>query len=302
MNKAGLHKISDHVFWMPPAKPDRPSLCAIVGFDMVVALDAGASSNHAGQFLDQLSVLGIPDPNYIVLTHWHWDHVFGADRIGGQIVAHHKTARILTELSKRDWSDAGLKLQIADGLETKEGAMNIEIELPSPRDVRIAQASVIFQDSLVLRLGNVSCQIRHVGGDHAEDSSVIFVEPDRVLFLGDCLSSFFYSPKPYYTVRRLALLLETLEEFDADLYIEGHNSKAQTKAEFSEDVSKMHLALSVIEETGPDEEKAFERAKLVTGKSPDEDTSYYLRALINGFAEQDCGHHSDSSAASIVTS
>ena len=27
---SGLRRISDHVYWLPPAQPDRPSLCAVV--------------------------------------------------------------------------------------------------------------------------------------------------------------------------------------------------------------------------------------------------------------------------------
>ena len=57
-----MTKISDHVYWMPPAKPDRPSLGAVVGEDRVVMLDAGASSAHAREFLEQLAELGVSRP------------------------------------------------------------------------------------------------------------------------------------------------------------------------------------------------------------------------------------------------
>jgi len=286
MNKATLHKISDHVYWMPPAKPDRPSVCAVVGTDRVVMLDAGASSEHAREFLDQLTTLGISRPQSVVLTHWHWDHVFGAAEVGAQIIAQSLTAEKLIELSTRDWTDQGLEQQIATGHGTEKGTEHIKAELPAPRTVSVAQAHVIFHDSLEMRLGAVTCQIEHVGGDHAADSSVIFILPDRVLFLADCLCGVFDAPQPYYTIQKLLPLLDTLLEFDAVYYVEGHESKVYTRAEFEEEISKIREAVKLIEETGADEEKAFALFEAKTGETPDEDTAYYLRALIAGAAEQ----------------
>lgn len=289
MKKAAVEQISDHVYWMPPAEPDRPSLCAVVGTEMVVMLDAGASNAHARQFLDELILLGVPGPQDVVLTHWHWDHVFGAAEIGSRVIAQNLTAEKLTELSKRDWSDPGLEHQVALGLETEEGAENIRAELPAPRTVTVAQSDLIFRDSLELRLGAVTCQIEHVGGDHAADSSVVFVLPDRVLFLGDCLSSDFYAPEPAYTVQRLIPLLDTLQGFDAAYYVEGHSSKVFTRAEFNEEISKMREAAHLIAEIGPDEETAFGMVTAKTGNAPDEDLAYYLRALIAGFTPPKIG-------------
>ena len=51
----------------------------------------------------------------------------------------------------------------------------------------MAPADIVFQERLDIELGGVTVRIRHVGGDHSADSSVMYIEPDRVLFLGDCL-------------------------------------------------------------------------------------------------------------------
>jgi glyoxylase-like metal-dependent hydrolase (beta-lactamase superfamily II) len=284
VKKQSLQKISDHVYWMPPAKPDRPSLCAVVGKDEIVMLDAGASDAHARAFLDQLSLLGMARPKSVVLTHWHWDHVVGVAELGAQVIAQTQTAEKLIELSRRDWSDAGLARLVAEGRETKEGAENIRTELPAPRKVRIVQPDVVFRDTLELRLGSVTCRIEHVGGDHAADSSVGFVQPDRVLFLGDCLYGVFYATEQYYTIQRLNALLDRIQEFEADHYVEGHNPVVLTRAEFDEEISMMREAVEVIQEIGSDEEKAFATVAASTGRPPDENMAYYLRALIVGLS------------------
>lgn len=284
MEKLTIKKISDHVYCMPPAKPDRPSLAAIVGTSDVVMLDAGASAAHARQFLDQLNEHGIPAPTYVALTHWHWDHVFGAAEVGAQVVAQNQTAGKLLELAKRDWSDAGLERQISQDEGTAEGAGHIKEELPTPRTVCIAPPVIVFDDSLELRLGSVTCQIKHVGGDHATDSSVMFVLPDRVLFLGDCLYDAIYAPQRHYTMERLLPLLDTLETFDAAYYVEGHDAKVSTRAEFDLYTSKMREAAQLVQAIGADEGKVFAASEEKTGAPPDEDTAYFLRALIAGLA------------------
>lgn len=282
MKQRKLRKISDHVYWMPPAAPDRPSLCAVVGSEKVVMLDAGASTVHARQFLDQLDSIGISRPEEILLTHWHWDHVFGAAEVGAKVIAQKLTAEKLAELSTRDWSDAGLEQQVATGLETVKGAENIRAELPSPREISVAQADVVFDETMELSLGSVTCRIEHVGGDHAEDSSVILVLPERVLFIGDCLGSAFYAPKPYYTVQQLIPLLDRIQAIDAAYYVEGHSSKVFTRAEFDEEIDQMREAVEIVEESGADEKKAFALVKAKTGEAPDENWVYYISALIAG--------------------
>ena len=280
-----FRKITDHVYWMAPAAPDRPSLCAVVGAEGVAMLDAGASCAHARQFLQELESHGVAHPDYLLLTHWHWDHVFGAVAVGGELIAHRGTAEKLATLSLRDWSDAGLERQVASGLETPLGAENIRIEMPEPRTVRVTPPHVVFEDQLELRLGGVTCQIIHVGGDHSADSSVVLVSPDRALFLGDCLSSVFYAEKPYYTLDGLSGVLDKLERIDADLYIEGHEPAALPREAFLQELEKMRAAVRIVDEAGADEARAFDVARRKLNRSPDEDEETYIQGLIVGLRE-----------------
>ena len=75
-----MEKISDHVWWMPPAKPDRPALGAVVGERWTLMLDAGSSRAHTRAFLD-----GLPTrPSAVVYTHSHWDHGVQGMKVGGR--------------------------------------------------------------------------------------------------------------------------------------------------------------------------------------------------------------------------
>ena len=107
----------------------------------------------------------------------------------------------------------------------------IKKEYGNNRHITIALPNITFKEKIHLDLGDVSCRVEHVGGDHSHDSSVIFVEEEKVLFLGDCLYPHLYSEKPIYTVHNVLSLVEQLNKFDADTYVLSHELPL-TKSQF----------------------------------------------------------------------
>jgi glyoxylase-like metal-dependent hydrolase (beta-lactamase superfamily II) len=230
-----MERISKHVYWLPPSPPDRPSLCAVEGERATIWLDAGSSAAHTREFLEALATQGVTKPTHVVLTHSHWDHVFGANELGAHVVTHELTAGYLRELAATDWSDEALDHRVAAGEASQQHADNVKQELPSPRDVRIRLAEIVFRDGLDFELGGVRVQVRHVGGDHADDSSVVYIEPDGVLFLGDCL---YEAPSGGYTVERATPLLAAVRSFAAVHFVEGHSETVLSRAELEEAIAK----------------------------------------------------------------
>jgi glyoxylase-like metal-dependent hydrolase (beta-lactamase superfamily II) len=229
-----VQRISEHVYWLPPGPPDRPSLCAVAGARRTLMLDAGSSAEHARRFLDGLAAEEVPPPSLVVLTHSHWDHVFGAAELDVPVIAHALTAQTLRELAATDWSDEALDRRVAAGEVSPEHAANVKEELPSPREVRVAPADIIFEAGLAFDLGAVTVRVRHIGGDHAADSCVMYVEPDRLLFLGDSL---YEAPAGGYTSEQISRLREQVLAFGAELFVEGHSETVLARAEIDEILS-----------------------------------------------------------------
>jgi glyoxylase-like metal-dependent hydrolase (beta-lactamase superfamily II) len=263
-----LTKISEHVYWMPPGPPDRPSLCAVVGDRRTLMLDAGSSNAHARTFLDALWAESAARPSAVVYTHSHWDHVFGGAELGGQVIAHALTAEQLIELAARDWSDEGLDQRVASGHASAEYAANVKEEMPSPREVEVAPADIVFHDGLDIELGGVTVRVRHVGGDHSAESSVMYVEPDRVLFLGDCMSD---SPAGALTAELAFPLHDAILEFDAELYVEGHHPSVLSRPDIEGLIEKARFA-----------EKAVREGSAIA--VPDEDMESFVQAFRAGRA------------------
>lgn len=283
MTEPNLIQISDHVYWMPPGPPDRPSLCAVVGQRRTLMLDSGASSAHARLFLDALRAANVRAPDYVALTHWHWDHVFGAAEVAVPLIAHTLTARQMAIMAAQAWDDAALDERVRTGEEIAFCADNIKLELPAPRQIQLPSPEIIMSDSLKIDLGNISCSIRHVGGDHAEDACVVFVEPDRMLFLSDCLYEMIYAPQWYYTPQKLFPLLDTLLGIDAQLYIEGHQKIMLTRSEFEARCASMRRAGELVERFGDDEAAILRAGEDQAGVPVDEEMRAYMKAFLVGY-------------------
>lgn len=277
ISETTLTKISEHVYWMSPGQPDRPSLCAVVGTERTLIIDAGASVAHIHLFLDALKTAGVPSPSLATLTHWHWDHVFGASELSIPIIAHAETALQLSILAEYAWDDTALDKRVRSGEEIVFCADNIKLELSEPRTVKIALPDIVFDGTLEIRLGEVSCHIRHVGGDHAGDSCVIYISPDKVLALGDCLYDAVYAPERHYTPEKIFPLLETILSFEADQFIDGHSADIQSRNDIESLQGKLREAHALATHFGADETAAL--AQIIP---PDEDTEYFVGAFIAG--------------------
>ncbi|MBN8637325.1 MAG: MBL fold metallo-hydrolase [Anaerolineae bacterium] len=282
MTELKLAQLTDHFYWLAPGPPDRPTLGAVVGERGTLLLDAGASAVHARLFLDALAAANLPAPLYVALTHWHWDHVFGAEALGLPVIAHALTAQQLATLATYAWDDAAMDARVQTGEETASSAENIKLELPAPRSVRIIQPTFTFTDSLKIDLGGVTCTLQHVGGEHATDSVVAYIEPDRVLFLGDCLYPVIYgAPTWQYTRQTVLPLLDKVSGFDAQHYLEGHGAGLISQAEFARLTGQMRLVADLVVAHGADEAAILAAAERA-GQPRDEDLLDFVHAFIAG--------------------
>jgi glyoxylase-like metal-dependent hydrolase (beta-lactamase superfamily II) len=279
-----LQQVSEHIWWMPPSKPDRPSLCAVVGERSTLMLDAGASDAHTRLFLDQLAAKGLPAPRFVALTHWHWDHTFGAAEIGVPIIAHPLTAHKMEEMAGYEWDDEAMEARVAAhlGIPTERGMKDIQEEVPSPRRIRFAQPDILVKDSITFDLGGITCQVHYVGGDHAADSCVMFIPEDSLLFLGDCLYHAIF-PKQYYTVEKMHPLIDSILAHEAEHYIEGHADTVMSRAEFMVIIDKMRRAGELVQELANEDVIAVLDAATERGiDAADEDFSFFVKTLVTG--------------------
>ncbi|MBD0382838.1 MBL fold metallo-hydrolase [Paenibacillus sedimenti] len=255
-----LNKLTKRFVYMPAdGSVDRPILGAVIGDDRTLFIDAGNSVRHATVFRNAVRREYPLRPSITALTHWHWDHSFGAAcDLNSPLVASVMTHQALQKLVGLDWSDEALDERVRQGTEIEFCADYIKKEYDGVnRDIRVVLPDTTFADTLTLHLGAVSCHIQRIGGVHAEDSCILYVPEERVLFLGDVLGPAIYDGPRYYIARDLLRIVELIKQYHVEWYIESHHMPVNA-AEFWRDMNEYCTFAELVMELG-DNKPGIER-------------------------------------------
>jgi glyoxylase-like metal-dependent hydrolase (beta-lactamase superfamily II) len=192
-----LRQVTDRV-WLFPPDPDpavvRPGVGVIADAGGCVLVDAGHSPAIARQVAAAIAAAGLPPARRLVYTHHHWDHVWGACAWPDvEIIGHRSGARLLVDEADRPWSDAYLREQVAANPRLGPSFRARARAMPDWTGFTVVPPHTEFDDALTLPEG---VDVRHVGGGHAPDSTVVVVPDDGVLFIGDAIY-----PPPYHLRR-----------------------------------------------------------------------------------------------------
>lgn len=250
-----LTRISPHVYYsLPDPEVDRPVMGAVIGKKSTLVVEAGNSEAHARSFLQAMEQVGAPPPSFVAVTHSHWDHHFGATAFDAPVLATRQTMRLIREMTAMDWSDEAIEQRVQQGLEIAFSRDNIRRELPDRSNLTLRAPDVGFSAPLDLDLGDLSVQLAPVAGDHAPDSSVVWVAEDRILFLGDCHYPDIHHGPDRYTTRNLFPLLDLLLSFPAEYYLPAHQPDAIPRRQFEAWAGRMRQIGYLVDRLGSDRE------------------------------------------------
>ncbi len=209
----GLKKLSEHIWYMPHEEErDRPNIGYVKGDNWSLAIDAGHSDIHVKEFYSLLKAEGLPLPSLTVLTHWHWDHTFGMHAVNGLCIANEKTNAHLLEWKNKIESNGP-----AEFLAIHE---SIRKEYAGGKEVVVVPADILFNGEMTLDLGGCKVRVLESAAPHTEDSTLIYIEDDKVLFLGDSTCDDFMTG---IKDKELCEKLEAkIKELNPETCMEGH--------------------------------------------------------------------------------
>ncbi len=147
---------------------------------------------------------------YLVITHYHGDHIFG-------IKPFKEICVLSSELTSKIMTNDETKTRYAEFIKgvAKEGPIGEGIEYIVP--------TLLFKDKLTIQDEDLHIEIYHTGG-HTAGSSFISFPHEKVVFAGDLLfeNKFPYAGDPTCDPELLINALKKMQEIDADIYIPGH--------------------------------------------------------------------------------
>ena len=191
---------------------DRPNLGYIRGDRWSLAVDAGHSDDHVAAFHRALEGAGLPLPKLTVLTHWHWDHTFGMHAVSGLTLANARTNGQLLAFRERLEREGPAFFLAMDP--------SIRREYSGDRPVIVTPADMVFSGEMALDAGNCPVRLFQAEAPHTDDSTLVQVVNEGVLFLGDASGGTF----PTWE-RDMALseaLARTVASTGAEICVPGH--------------------------------------------------------------------------------
>ncbi|MDN5343443.1 MBL fold metallo-hydrolase [Oceanotoga sp. DSM 15011] len=276
-----LVNLTERIYYMPnDDRTDRPLLGLIYGDKYSLVVDAGNSPKHANEFLNEISKLDIPPLKYLVLTHWHWDHIFGIETMNLMTICNDITKENLNKMQKLTWDDFNLDKRVNDGEEIEFCSEMIKLEMPNRDDFRTSNADISFKKSLEIDLGGINCVIDHVGGCHSEDSTIIYVPNEKTIFLGDCTCEDIYNGEWSYSRDKLFPMINKIKEYDALYYLTSHY-RPESKEEF---LNYLDDLIRIGNFVGDEyiKNEVVEKYTQFYNKSPNEEELYNICSFING--------------------
>ncbi|NOL38532.1 MBL fold metallo-hydrolase [Bacillus safensis] len=279
-----IKKIGQSFWYITPVSlTDRPILGMVVGNNKTLMIDAGNSEDHAKYFIKETLKHENAKPDLVVLTHWHWDHIFGLSALSDSVsIASAKTRKEMEKLVPFSWSDEAIDERVSEGTEIEFCAKAIKEEYKNHRDIQVVLPDVTFDRRVEIDLGGATCVVQHVGGDHAADSVIVYVKEEKILFLADCIYPKMYAEKVHYTVKEILRLLDELETFDAETYIPSHQ-RPWRKEEFRQETDKLRMIAKFTDQCGGDKQKITKEYQHYVNRELKEEELETIAYFVNGY-------------------
>jgi glyoxylase-like metal-dependent hydrolase (beta-lactamase superfamily II) len=275
---------------------------AIIGENGVLVFDANGTPAAARAVLAAIRKLTKLPVRYLVYSHWHWDHWYGAEVYADAfpdltIISHEKT-RALMAGPAIEFNRPGLESQLpahieavarekahedsvnARSAEAKAAAEHLERDrffLAQKRVVRHTLATLTFTDSLTLHLGSRVIQVLHVDRAITPGDAFLRLPAENLVVSGDLLINpitYALCGSPEGWIRTL----EYLDALDAATIIPGHGAPLHDEILLHATLSLLRRERELGREARADSE-SVEQAKAVILGDPE---VLRLRTTITG--------------------
>jgi cyclase len=184
---------------------------AVIGDDAVLVVDPLIAPAFGHRLAQKLRALTEAPVRYVVFTHHHTDHSWGAapfEDDGAVLIGHRECReRMLAEhdavLERRRAQD-----DIADLF----------------ADARLVLPAITFDEGLGLHVGGIEVEVWHPGAAHTPGDAFLFLPDERVTVCGDLVFAGYHYNYEDASSDGARAGLRALQSLDADVFIPGHGA------------------------------------------------------------------------------
>ncbi len=202
--------------------PDRgvslvPNVGIVVGADGVMVIDTGMGPANAEVILSEVRGISDLPITYVVSTHFHPEHNFGAASFPEEAVLIYSERQRQDLLNKGEYYKTWFVELFGDDVK----------ELLAP--VRLIEPDVTFERKAWFNLGDLPVELHHFGeAAHTGGDTVIYLPEQKVMFAGGLAPNGFFPILADQDSGVAGWLesLDGLETLDAEIIIPDHGEPA----------------------------------------------------------------------------
>ncbi len=233
--EGGLTKVADKVYAYVDVKDSGPgnsfgaNAGVIVTDEGLIVVDTLISSKAAKKFIEDIKAVSDKPVRYVINTHYHLDHTFGNAEfavMGAEIVAHGNCRKDLLAHGGEVFKNLGMY-----GL-TEEDMVGTELRYPD----------IVFDDTMAIYLGGQEVELTYLGHTHSDDSIVVYLPQQKLLFAGDALFTGYHVFLAEGDLTQWDKALDEILAMDVQAIIPGHGPVSN-----KDDVRRMKEYLSVFD-------------------------------------------------------
>jgi glyoxylase-like metal-dependent hydrolase (beta-lactamase superfamily II) len=150
----------------------NPNIGIVVGSKGTLVVDTGLGRRNGVLVAGVASRLSKSGRLFLTTTHFHPEHVTGQSGFPADTVV------IRPNVQQKELEESG-----AGMIDFFRSRSDINKELLT--DAGIDKSDVLFDNELILNLGDVTARLLWFGPAHTNGDMVVFIEPDKVLISGD---------------------------------------------------------------------------------------------------------------------
>lgn len=216
-----LQRVSEHVYYVQGAAgiaTDNEGFisnaAAVVTDEGVVIVDTLGSPSLAEKFLGLLREITDKPVTKLILTHYHADHIYGAQVFKDQ------GAEVIAPAGFEVYLDSP---QAKDRLEERRFSLSPWVN----EDTHLVRPDRVVSVDERFRMGGLDFRITYLGAAHSDGDLAVLVENDRVLISGDII---FEGRVPFTgnaDTGHWQEVLQNLNTLDLAALIPGHGPAAK---------------------------------------------------------------------------
>ncbi|KZE37183.1 hydrolase glyoxylase [Bhargavaea cecembensis] len=275
-----LNRYSDAIYYLPHEDDrERPTLGLVCGNRCSLVIDSGNSPQHAQDFLLEVENLNVPPVKYVVITHAHWDHILGINEfVDATVIVNHQTNDIIKEWQRFSFDDRSLQKYVNAHQMSPMCMKIIQTEVPNRESFQLKSPDVIFERTLTIDLGDKVCILDRMNSTHTDDSTIIYIPDEKVVFLGDGAYGTTTDSLFHYNQSMLMLMIKDIQKYDAEAFLLGHESICDLK-EMNIYWEELTTASEVVTSTSLKD--SLESFKAKHNREPNDHERFFIKAFIN---------------------